>query len=830
MYTVSSDFHAAVLAGAEQRAVLRFSDAVLSGNDIPVNGGLRLTEPFCAQDDLTIGLCPSASLAVTLANVGGMLDEFTFGEFKAYLGVKIDSDTYTPVVGAAATLPLDESNTVSIFSTTPYVKINGTAAANQPSFVPQAIMALDHFLYVISSAGAYFRYSLFWDGGTWAELAEGTWADQAVNTWDSYANLFAGGVSVTTNALMIAKGVSYAAAHRAVVLHDNIMNEYATDGTYKTYEMCPLGVFHADRPATVRKERVAFTAYDNMDKMDVDVTDWFAALTYPITLGEIFAGLCARVGITTTTTTFLNSTQSYATAPFASTSLTGRKLLKYIAEAACSIARFDREGSLELAWFGTNSQTIAESIETAVAIAEYAVAPIDKLQVQTETTDIGVVVGTGTNAYVLLASPLITGNNDTEIRAFATPIYDRMAAFSTFLPISVSVVGDWSYQAGDIADVVINGDTYSLPIFTQVVAWNGACKSTLSSTGSALRDVNAVTNREVFETNQKRTLLEKTVDGVSVTVSTKSATFAQDSVPTSTAIGDTWIDTNDNNKLYRAASVGADAIAVGEWVLYEIASGYVKTSHVEIAADHISLDSGGAFNVTAPTTMSITAGSGSSAVGMKNDTYFLYAGNADPALAPFSVKMDGTTKLTKLDAASGTFTDLSALFTSGQRIYIGEQVKGGENITGLFFSTGDDMYIGEDTVGVFRLKNISSGFRFYGDTPVTMDASLYVGTNCSAASFTDRTPDYQGDALAALRPVKSDKKGNIDHATLPEAARKKIKRHARDAEGEVTEVIEEDGRDLGMMISILTKGIQQLTEIVTNQQKQIDKLVKDARK
>lgn len=48
----------------------------------------------------------------------------------------------------------------------------------------------------------------------------------------------------------------------------------------------------------------------------------------------------------------------------------------------------------------------------------------------------------------------------------------------------------------------------------------------------------------------------------------KVNTFAQDAIPTSLAIGDLWVDTNDSNKLYRAASVGADAITAGEWVLY----------------------------------------------------------------------------------------------------------------------------------------------------------------------------------------------------------------------------------------------------------------------
>lgn len=42
--------------------------------------------------------------------------------------------------------------------------------------------------------------------------------------------------------------------------------------------------------------------------------------------------------------------------------------------------------------------------------------------------------------------------------------------------------------------------------------------------------------------------------------------FAQDAIPTSEHIGDIWYDTNDDNHMYRAASVGADEITAGEWI------------------------------------------------------------------------------------------------------------------------------------------------------------------------------------------------------------------------------------------------------------------------
>lgn len=88
-----------------------------------------------------------------------------------------------------------------------------------------------------------------------------------------------------------------------------------------------------------------------------------------------------------------------------------------------------------------------------------------------------------------------------------------------------------------------------------------------------------------------------------------------------------------------------------------------------------------------------------------------------------------------------------------------------------------------------------------------------------AGDWVDFTPGYKGVcAVAELRGVKNNAKGHIDHATLPLSARKKVKLHkklddevkqGKDVEFEEEEV---DGRSIGMMVSILTKAIQEVDE------------------
>jgi uncharacterized coiled-coil protein SlyX len=258
------------------------------------------------------------------------------------------------------------------------------------------------------------------------------------------------------------------------------------------------------------------------------------------------------------------------------------------------------------------------------------------------------------------------------------------------------------------------------------------------------------------------------------------------------------------------------------------------------AGGDLNIASGGALNVTAPTTLNITAGSGASAVGIKNDTYFLFAGNATPASAPFSVTMLGA--VTAISGTIGGFTLASNKMEatpSGKPVLTLDAANSeiGLGAATIFYDAygikiDAGPYTGE-SYSYFEVTGNQNGdpgplgyIMFWATvSDAWFSGDVWVSNNCSALSFTDRTPSYTGDALAELALVKNDKKGNIDHSTLPALARKKIKRQARDAKGKV-ETVEEDGRDLGMMVSIQTKAIQQLREITTAQQQQIDKLTK----
>jgi hypothetical protein len=163
-----------------------------------------------------------------------------------------------------------------------------------------------------------------------------------------------------------------------------------------------------------------------------------------------------------------------------------------------------------------------------------------------------------------------------------------------------------------------------------------------------------------------------------------------------------------------------------------------------------------------------------------------------------------------------TFIDKLVKITYGGIVYhaIKLTTTGGYANNGLFFdgySTETPILIRSDA-GSSEVDYGNFGLSVHCDGLITTGNSIYVGENiyvegdCSALTFTDRTPFYDGDALKEIKKISS-KDGKIDHNTLPKTVKADIVVNLEDG----TKAIE-DGRDLGAMISVLTKAVQQLTE------------------
>lgn len=114
-----------------------------------------------------------------------------------------------------------------------------------------------------------------------------------------------------------------------------------------------IGVFTCEKPEKDGSNKYKVTAYDNVTKLDIDVSSWLNALTFPISISSFATQLAAKCGLEFANSAPING--DYSVQAFTATNVTGRELMKMVAQAAGSFIRANADGNLEYAWYVTNS-------------------------------------------------------------------------------------------------------------------------------------------------------------------------------------------------------------------------------------------------------------------------------------------------------------------------------------------------------------------------------------------------------------------------------------------------------------------------------------------
>lgn len=572
MYNASLQFHTAVCQNAPDIKVLfRFeNNTVLTNEDIHINSGINIMEAVNYDEELTIGSCTSSNLEVTVMNYHGLLSDYAFRDCKVYLGVKTGMSKQSSVnANTVVNMQFDESLSIQFCGHTkrPYLTVDGIASPLQPPHPVYALIASDTTLYCVGMHGEI--WGMVWDGRrTWYDVGEYTWDNLGEYTWMVVSGDFYQADIPLLSQFMLNKLIRLAQDKRGLSINGTSLIEYFIDGNTISYEYVPLGVFMVDTPKKRNADLIKITASDRMSKFDVIIDDFLNSYQYPSTMGAIFEGLCDYVNVPCRRDSFINKNRVFFESPVHVKNITGREVLKWIAEAAGSYARITRDGEVELVWFNEANALIESNCLFSVEVAEYEVSAIDKLEIS-NSNSVGVVIGTGSNGYQILDNPFLMGN-DSEIRVYGAPLYRRLSSFNPFAPILARAVCDWSYQAGDVIRLVYEGTTYRLPIYSQTIHWQGgAAKVVYECTGAEKRPVMSAANRTVFEQNKSKHEMIVSIDRL------VSAIYDEN--------GDSKIEQNAQSISLVVSSEGINVASI-------VTAINSSESSILISADHINLD------------------------------------------------------------------------------------------------------------------------------------------------------------------------------------------------------------------------------------------------
>lgn len=511
MYQASNTFRTKAMDDHVKTDILmQFEDGTFftKFNDVK---DIEITYPLNEETDVAVGKCVSAELKTTILNKDGLLSGFDFGKCKVSLGALIGTDTWDGS-GLSVVYGYGTANAVTITASATAPYLSGVTG-DQPAFAPDCLVLIGDTLYAGDGTNAWAATI---DGSTLTAVGGGTWASVSAKTWAQ--------VSGQTWVGLSQQGVSAFVAHklqqwsgRGLSFQDGMGYEFTSEGVDK-YEYVPLGTFYFDTPEQRRVANISCEALDGMQLFNVDVDDWWAALKWPLTRGQLLSSLCTYVGVTLKTTTFPGSTESIASAPMAGNGLVGKDVLGWIAETACAYARMSRDDKLELVWFASQNVKLTQNQHFGDSPAEYETPAVQALHVQVANTDLGVMLpegGTG-NEYQVLDNPLYYGSTEAEIRGKAQDLYEKLIAFPAYTPNSVDAVCDWSIEPGDIIQVVGgDGTTRTLPIFRVTLKWGGGwARATYECTGGTGRKPAPQSKRREFAAYRAYHKLEVDIEGI----------------------------------------------------------------------------------------------------------------------------------------------------------------------------------------------------------------------------------------------------------------------------------------------------------------------------
>lgn len=338
-----------------------------------------------------------------------------------------------------------------------------------------------------------------------------------------------------------------------------------------------VGIFIAEKPTRPSMNTMTVTAYDRISLLDRDLTDWLAARTdWPCTLYELAREVCAQCGLELADGAIPGG--SLLVEAFTAREVTGRRLLQWIGQVANRFCRATADGKVEFAWYtpvpghsigpaaitgrslavtwasdtlwlteqgmiqtalsGTvtvTAQTLtatrdgagcltitpADSIRQhffyrgSLSFADQAVAPVEKVQLQAQAEDVGVIWPDDTrpcNTYRITGNPLLVTLDTPARKTLAQALYTQMSQ-AVYTPCRVTIPANSHIRAGHILTVT---DATGRAVIMWVMSRRRAGqRDTLECTGSHRRDSVSAVNEQSYQALSGKVLtLQTDVDGI----------------------------------------------------------------------------------------------------------------------------------------------------------------------------------------------------------------------------------------------------------------------------------------------------------------------------
>lgn len=233
-------------------------------------------------------------------------------------------------------------------------------------------------------------------------------------------------------------------------------------GKYKVY---------SDKPTADRSYRDV-VAYDSMfDIINADVASWYNSLTFPMQLKTFRDSFFDYFGIDQEEVALVNDAMTIEKTIEPSV-LSGKDVLQSICQINGCFGHIGRDGKMQYVFLNAimgglypsnniypaddlypvqpNINVLSKGLYVGPPTYEdYMVKPIDKLEIREKEGDIGVIVGSGNNAYVVEDNFLVYGKSTDDLTVIANNMLSVIDGLE-YRPFDAILVGNPCFEVGDM--------------------------------------------------------------------------------------------------------------------------------------------------------------------------------------------------------------------------------------------------------------------------------------------------------------------------------------------------------------------------------------------
>ena len=158
------------------------------------------------------------------------------------------------------------------------------------------------------------------------------------------------------------------------------------------------------------------------------------------------------------------------------------------------------------------STRIGKNLYISAQYEDFLVKTIDKLQIRKEEDDIGVIVGSGTNAYVIQDNFLVYGKGNEELTGIANNIYEKIRGI-IYRPFSADCKGNLCIEVGDAVRLPTRYEIIESYVLKRTLKGIQALRDDYEAAGEEYRStqVNSV-HKSIIQLKGKTNVLTRTIE------------------------------------------------------------------------------------------------------------------------------------------------------------------------------------------------------------------------------------------------------------------------------------------------------------------------------